>query len=98
MEQEAPDLAEHSLLGGDADALPGDAEPLPPQVAGGAVAAASSGPAPTRSSAWWRNPSSSRAWIGRCRRARSRARVLGNRHAASETNSRVVISTNHQDP
>ena len=49
-------------------------------------------------SAWWRNASISRAWIGGCRSARDIARVRGTRHAASETNSSVVISTNHHEP
>ena len=36
VEQETPHLTEHALLRGHGAALPGDPEPLPPQVAGGA--------------------------------------------------------------
>ena len=64
MEQEAPDLAEHSLLGGDAEALRETRNRFRRRKRA-AVTAASSGPVPTRTSAWWRNPSSSLAWIGR---------------------------------
>ena len=56
------------------------------------------GSADTTRSSYSRNASISRAWTGRWRSVRTSARVRGNRHATSETNSSVVISTNHHDP
>ncbi len=44
------------------------------------------------------NASSSRAWIGRWRIARSAARERGSRHATSDVNSSTTISENHHEP